>query len=312
MKKGKDNLGDRMKKYESVNKTQLIPKLYTVIRLDGKAFHTYTKQFKKPFDNALINLMDETAIYLCSKIQGAKFAFVQSDEISIFISDMDSLEQQMWFDGEIQKIVSVAASMASAKFNHLAMLNKIELLRDKDARYTTLYDEAMDKLEEMSLAEFDARVFQLPNIDELINCYIWRQQDCIRNSISSVAQHNFSSKELHKKSTRDMKEMLVDIKDPWENYEEKQKNGRLIIKNLYINDELASTNISDDDTSTIWYQPNGNGLYPSKLGRALKYCMSFDGIEDWCDIQIEKIRSKWESVACPELVINKQFLKDKI
>ena len=313
--KKSDNLGDRMKKYESVNKTHLISKLYTVIRLDGKAFHTYTKQFKRPFDNELINLMDETAIYLCSKIQGAKFAFVQSDEISIYLSDMDSLEQQMWFDGEVEKIVSVSSSMASAKFNHIAFLNKLkcQLSNDFDMRSTiNLHD-----LETMSLAEFDARVFQLPNVEELVNCYIWRQQDCIRNSISSVAQSRFSAKELHKKSTKDMKQMLIDINDSWENYEPKQKTGRLIVKNLYINDQLATTKYNDidenEDNLPIIYQPDlQSTFFPSKFGRALKYCMSSHGFEDWCDIRIEKIRTKWESVACPELILNKQFLKDKI
>lgn len=308
MKKGKDK-GDRMKKYEAVNKSNLIPKLPTVIRLDGKAFHTYTKQFKKPFDNSLINLMDQTAIYLCSKIQCAKFAFVQSDEISIYLSDRDSLEQQMWYDGEVEKMVSVSASMAAAKFNHLAFLNSIEKLRDKDAYLTSLSEQSMDKLETMLLAEFDARVFQLPNDEELINAFIWRQQDCIRNSISSVAQSRFSQKELHKKSTKDMKQMLVDINDAWENYEEKQKTGRLIVKKLYINDiEVAENNY--DGTEKIIYQPEGNGLYPSKHGRALQYGMSTNGDEDWCDIEIKKIRSKWVSVACPELISNKNFIKN--
>lgn len=310
--KKSDNLGDRMKKYEAVNKSNLIPKLPTVIRLDGKAFHTYTKQFAKPFDNSLINLMDQTAIYLCSKIQGAKFAFVQSDEISIYLSDRDSLEQQMWYDGEVQKMVSVSASMAAAKFNHLRFLDTLLSITGVDertmgARYNHIDRE--DILVPMTLAEFDSRVFQLPNDEELINAFIWRQQDCIRNSISSVAQSRFSAKELHKKSTKDMKQMLVDINDPWENYTTKQKSGRLIVKKLYINDiEVAENNY--DGTEKIIYQPEGGGLYPSKHGRALQYAMSTNGDEDWCDIEIKKIRSKWESVGCPELVSNKSFIKN--
>jgi len=152
--KKSDNLGDRMKKYEAVNKSNLIPKLPTVIRLDGKAFHTYTKQFKKPFDNSLINLMDQTAIYLCSKIQGAKFAFVQSDEISIYLSDRDSLEQQMWYDGEVEKMVSVSASMAAAKFNHLRFLDVLSSITKlmkitMGPRYNRI--DLIDKLENMLL-----------------------------------------------------------------------------------------------------------------------------------------------------------------
>ncbi|TXG86072.1 MAG: hypothetical protein E6R13_01165, partial [Spirochaetes bacterium] len=136
MSKNKNNaLGDRMKKYEVITRTHLIPKLYTIIRLDGKAFHTYTKQFKKPFDDVLISAMDETAKYLCSNIQGAKFAYVQSDEITIFVSDMDSLEQQMWFDGEVQKIVSIAASMATAKYNHVMVVNKLKTQMELDGEF---------------------------------------------------------------------------------------------------------------------------------------------------------------------------------
>lgn len=303
MSKNKNNaLGDRMKKYEVITRTHLIPKLYTIIRLDGKAFHTYTKQFKKPFDDVLINAMDETAKYLCSNIQGAKFAYVQSDEITIFISDMDSLEQQMWFDGEVQKIVSIAASMASAMFNHVMVVNKLQHNID------------IQSVINMKLAEFDARVFQVPTVDELINCFIWRQQDCIRNSVSSVAQYRFSPKELHKKSTKDMKQMLIDINDPWENYTEKQKTGRFITKNMYINDIRVGNDEDDENerTDVIWYQPEVNGLYPSKHGRALQYGMTEHGWEDWCDIEIKKIRSKWESVACPELVNNKLYLKARI
>lgn len=300
--KTKDSLGNRMKKYEVITRTHLIPKLYTIIRLDGKAFHTYTKQFRKPFDDILINAMDETAKYLCSNIQGAKFAYVQSDEITIFVSDMDSLEQQMWFDGEVQKIVSIAASMASAKFNHVMTVNKLQHNID------------IQSVINMKLAEFDARVFQVPTVDELINCFIWRQQDCIRNSISSVAQYRFSAKELHKKSTKHMKQMLIDINDPWENYTEKQKTGRFITKNMYINDIRVGNKEDNENerTDVIWYQPEGEGLYPSKHGRALQYAMTKHDWEDWCDIEIKKIRSKWESVACPEFVNNKLYLKARV
>lgn len=292
MKKGKDLFGDRMKQYESINNTYLIPKLYTVIRLDGKAFSTYTKQFKKPFDNDLIKLMDETAIYLCSNIQGAKFAFVQSDEISIYISDNDSLEQQMWYKGNIQKIVSVSASMAAAKFNHLMFIRKLAFNQD---------------IFKIKLAEFDSRVFQVPNKEELVNVFLWRQQDCIRNSISSVAQNRFSPNELNKKSTKDMKEMLVEINDSWDNYTEKQKTGRFITKNLYIND-IVVANQNEDDITKIWYQPdNQSTFYPSKHGRALQYVISKAGDDDWCDIEIKKIRSKWESIPCPEILNNKEL-----
>ena len=100
----------------------------------------------------------------------------------------------------------------------------------------------------------------------------------------------------------------------FENYTEKQKTGRFITKNMYINDIRVGNKEDDENerTDVIWYQPEGEGLYPSKHGRALQYGMTEHGWEDWCDIEIKKIRSKWESVACPELVNNKLYLKARI
>ena len=168
----KDNLGDRMKDYyESRTKSLLPRRTYTIIRIDGKAFHTYTRGLERPFDDKLINDMDETAKYLCKNIQGAKFAFVQSDEISVLLTDFDKLQTSAWFDGSIQKITSISASLATAKFNELRP-NKIAL--------------------------FDSRTFTIPSNVEVENYFIWRQQDTVRNSISSVAQSLYSSKELHK------------------------------------------------------------------------------------------------------------------
>ena len=114
----KDSLGDRMKRfYENITKYFLPRRTYTIIRIDGKAFHSLTQNFDKPFDYTFINQMDETAKYLCKNIQGAKFAFVQSDEISILMTDFDKINTSAWFDGNVQKIASISASMATSKFN---------------------------------------------------------------------------------------------------------------------------------------------------------------------------------------------------
>jgi hypothetical protein len=171
----KDTLGDRMKEYyENRTKTYLPRRTYTLIRIDGKAFHTYTKGLNRPFDDQLMDDMDETAIYLCKNIQGAKLAFVQSDEISILLTDFDKLQTSAWFDGNIQKITSVSSSLATAKFNELRP-NKLAL--------------------------FDSRVFTIPSKVEVENYFIWRQQDTVRNSISSVAQSLYSSKDGGLRST---------------------------------------------------------------------------------------------------------------
>ena len=113
----RDNLGNRMKNYEHTSRTYLTRRLPVIIRLDGKAFHTFTKGLKKPFDEILIDAMWETAKYLCKSIQGCKIAYVQSDEISLLLTDYDTIESCAWFDNNIQKMVSISASMATLAFN---------------------------------------------------------------------------------------------------------------------------------------------------------------------------------------------------
>lgn len=240
MKNSKDNLGERMKGYENVNRNYLIPRSYTIIRIDGKAFHTYTKGMQRPFDMDFIDDMDKTAKYLCSKIMGAKFAFVQSDEISILLTDFDTLETQGWFDGNIQKVVSVSASMATAKFNQLRMKRwlEYELYFNHNAgnnEQPNVIINETDFLEHLpKLAEFDSRVFQLPTITEVENYFIWRQQDTVRNSIQSVAQSLYSSKELHEKNTNQLQELIFQKGINWNDYDAKLKRGRMIIKQTLV------------------------------------------------------------------------------
>ena len=223
----KDSLGDRIKGYEKINKNYLIPKIPTIIRLDGKAFHTFTKGFEKPFDVDLINTMNETAKVLCQNIMGAKIAYVQSDEISLFLSDYDNIHTQPWFGGNIQKIVSVSASIATVAFNNALIKNlnnsgKNELVKEKSFK-----------------AMFDSRVFQLPK-DEVVNYFIWRQNDCVRNSINSVAQKFFSHRELHNKNCNEMQEMLFSKHGiNWNNLDIDRKRGRVIRKKHFISDNNA-------------------------------------------------------------------------
>lgn len=203
----KDSLGDRMKDfYENRTRNFLPRRTYTIIRVDGKAFHSYTRGLVRPFDKKLVNDMDETACYMCKNIQGAKFAFVQSDEISILLTDFEGLTTDAWFDGNIQKIASISASLATAKFNELRP-NKIAL--------------------------FDSRVFTIPSDIEVENYFIWRQQDTTRNSISSVAQSMFSHRELENKNTDQMQEMCFQKGVNWNDFSAKLKRGRLIVKQYY-------------------------------------------------------------------------------
>lgn len=197
----KDSLGDRMKRYEDVTRIKLTPRTPTIIRVDGRAFHNYTKHFQKPFDSQIEEAMAYAAQSLVFEIQGAQLAYVQSDEISVLINDYIHFDTQPWFKKNIQKMVSVAASHTTAVFN-----NHID------------YNVA---------ATFDARVFVLP-IEEVCNYFIWRQKDCMRNSVSALAQSVFSHKELQGKSRKEMMEMLIGANNPWGKLEEHRKFGTLI------------------------------------------------------------------------------------
>ena len=215
----KDPLGDRMKDfYEDRTRYKLARRTNTIIRIDGKAFHTYTKGLKRPFDEGLMEDMNKTTEYLCQNIQGAKFGYVQSDEISILITDYDDISTHAWFDGNLQKMASIAASLATAEFNRLRLIRKMN----------TTVATAGSILEQFKHAMFDARVFQIPYQEEVINYFIWRQQDATRNSISSVAQSLYSAKELHGKKTSDMQEMIFQKGINWNDFTPREKRGSII------------------------------------------------------------------------------------
>ncbi len=211
-------LSTRIKEfYENRTKQFLNRRTITIIRLDGKGFSKLTKSLDKPFDDQFSDDMDATAVYLCENIQGAKFAYTQSDEITVVLSDFDNLETSAWFDYNVQKMVSIASSLATAKFNQL------RLFRDGNTQ----------------LACFDARVFQVPTIDEMVNCIIWRQQDCTRNSISMAASANFSHKQLEGVKGSDKQDMLFKEKDiNWNDYKTKYKRGLVVKRQTIIVDGM--------------------------------------------------------------------------
>ena len=216
MSNKKDSLGDRMKEnYENRAKTYLVRRMPVIIRLDGKAFHTFTKGFKKPYDEVFHNAMNATLQYLCENIQGCKLGYTQSDEITLLLTDYDTLTTDVWFGYGVQKICSVAASMATMKFNQSFEVEseKFDILKCCDETGTiidednwqihTFHRKALHKG-----AMFDARCFNIPE-DEVTNCFVWRQQDATRNAIQMLGQCNFSHKELQKKSCSDIQDMLM-------------------------------------------------------------------------------------------------------
>ena len=211
MSNKKDSLGDRMKEnYENRSKTYLTRRTPVIIRLDGKAFHTFTRGMKKPYDEIFHNTMNATMKYLCENIQGCKLGYTQSDEITLLLTDYDTLSTDAWFDYNVQKICSVAASMATMAFNKyfeqfsMDYLDSVMGLQDFD-----IEDKYLEVLySKYGIAMFDARCFNIPE-EEVTNCFIWRQQDATRNAIQMLGQCNFSHKELHGKSCNDIQDMLM-------------------------------------------------------------------------------------------------------
>ena len=213
MSNKRDSLGDRMKNnYENRAKTYLTRRMPVIIRLDGKAFHTFTKGMKKPYDEIFHNTMNATMKYLCENIQGCKLGYTQSDEITLLLTDYDTLDTDAWFDNNVQKICSVSASMATMKFNQV-LRNQVSDWMDENAEYTgvdiQLPLEARAYTRAVSTgAMFDSRCFNIPE-DEVTNCFVWRQQDATHNAIQMLGQCNFPHKELQGKSCNDIQDMLM-------------------------------------------------------------------------------------------------------
>lgn len=245
-------LGDRMKNYEKSTRQYLDKTKPVIIRLDGKAFHTFTKRFIRPFDDIFIDLMNKTAEHLCKYIQGAKIAYVQSDEITIVLDCSNNPNADLWYGGEIQKIVSVSASEATAIFNKLLFIHILTPHFN-----TTIFD--ISVLTNSDTAKFDSRVFNVDDKDEVTNNILWRQRDCIKNSISTVAQSNFSDKELHKKNGDDKKAMLLEKGVDWNALDNSYKNGRLVTKK----EELHKNQDGTSYVRTKWLAEGMEKILPN-------------------------------------------------
>lgn len=238
----KDSLGDRMKShYENIPKTRLTRREPVIIRIDGKAFHTFTRGFQRPFDDILIKSMQETMKYLCENIQGCKLGYCQSDEISLLITDYETINTAAWFDYQVQKMCSIAASMATLAFNRAfdKACRSWAYFRWEDTALEECnpelgeYFNKMDKVYSQACdkgAMFDARCFSIPK-EEVCNYFIWRQQDATRNSIQMVGQANFSHKELQNKSCDKIQDMLMLEKNiNWNDFDTVKKRGSCCTK----------------------------------------------------------------------------------
>ena len=228
-----DALGKRMKEYyEQVPKTRLVRRTPVAIRLDGKAFHTFTRGFKKPFDEILIKTMQETMKKLCENIQGCVLGYTQSDEITLILQDYKTVDTAAWFDYEVQKMCSIASSMCTLYFNQIFRTNINAAFAGKTGEELGDYHKVMCLARDKG-AMFDARVFNLPK-EEVTNLIYWRQLDATRNSIQMVGQANFSHKELQGKSCNQIQDMImlesgINLND----LTDYQKRGSCCVKKYY-------------------------------------------------------------------------------
>ena len=210
------NIGDRIKKYEEQSRTILLPRSWAVIRLDGKAFHTFTKKMEKPFDHVLIEAMVKSGERVAKEMQGFKIGYHQSDEFSFLLTDTDTYETQMWFEGQVQKLCSVTASMFGAYFN---------------------------KLMGGTEAVFDCRAFNVPR-EDAPNVFLWRQRDWERNSIQMYARTFFSHKSLHNKKHEEIHEMLHSVDKNWStDLTDQEKNGTFITKSDRLQQKMSYNDI---------------------------------------------------------------------
>lgn len=220
-------LDERMKKYEGVSKMFLTVGVPKVIRLDMRAGSTFTKHLKKPFDPVFSGAMEQAAQALCKQIQGAAFAYTQSDEISLILNDGVDKDTQTFFDGNVEKIVSISASICTLEFNK-AYSSLVQMV---PASERERYEKGVWS------ACFDSRVFMLPNVTEVHNYVLWRQQDAIRNSVQMVGRSVFSARELKCKSTTVIKEMLKMKSDVnWEDFAQRHRQGIFIVKEKFTKD----------------------------------------------------------------------------
>lgn len=237
------DLAERMKGYEKRNRYYLQRRMPVILRLDMRAGHSFTKGFERPFDEVFIKSMQETAQYLCENIQNCKLSYQQSDEITLLLVDYDKLNTDCFFDYRVDKLCSIAASMATMAFNNIfskyvkefdleLAYNDNGIDTEENRKLWEIYKKAINKG-----AMFDARCFNIPK-EEVTNLIYWRQLDASRNSIQMVGQANFSHKELQNKSCNDIQDMLMIQKGiNWNDLPTYQKRGSCCVKEEYaVND----------------------------------------------------------------------------
>jgi len=245
----KDSLGDRMKQYENCYRIYLPHNSAIIVRCDMRAGHTFTKGFARPYDKLFASCMWETARQLCKNISGCKIGYTQSDEITLVLTDYENPKTEPWFSNNLQKIVSISASMATLFFNEEFRKSVgYEALHTFDTETETAHTKALTT----RMALFDSRAFLVPR-EEVFNVLYWRQLDCVRNSIQLLGQAHFSHKQLQNKNQNDIQEMLFQEKNiNWANEPNWFKNGVTIYRKPIEIDNSPNCSFSESTIRNKW------------------------------------------------------------
>lgn len=268
------SIDSRMKEfYEVRNRRFLTRRTPVIIRIDGKAFHTYTRGLGKPFDEGLMEDMQLTTKFLCENIQGCKLGYVQSDEISLLLTDYDTLATDAWFDYCQNKMESIAASMATAEFNRLRIIRalKYEMFFNRNCGSDEKPDVRIDDplfLEDSlpKMAHFDARAFNIPK-EDAANYFVWRQQDATKNSIAMLAQSMYPNhRDLEGKNGNQMQEMCFQQGVNWNDLSVSKKRGTACYKTVGRKDLTGKISLEmlqhrRDPKDPIWQDGDRYGIY---------------------------------------------------
>lgn len=239
-----ENLEDKMLYYRGLSDHRLMVKTPVIVMLDGRSFSkAIKKKFNRPFDEDFIRMMNETAKYLCENVANCKFAYTQSDEITLYLSDLDSPNAETFFGYRLCKLQSIIASMATGKFNQL--LTVYNMRKDSHPNH-----DPSVVVENMKLVEFDCRAWNVPTEYDVMAWLIYRQNDCVRNSKAQSAQTYLSHKALLNKKVDEQIDILKQEKDiDWNNYSDGEKYGRFVYK---TQEEFHNVERDVDYIRSVW------------------------------------------------------------
>jgi len=251
------SLEDRMLYYRGLTDYKLMPRSYVMVMVDGRSFsHLIKNKFKKPFDDNFIRMMNETAKYLCENVSGCKFAYVQSDEISLVITDFENENTESFFGFRLTKMLPIIASLATSKFNQVMADYRIGQVTGNSASAGDTVQMCRDAINNMPLYQFDCKCWNLPTYNDVFAWFLYRQIDCVRNSKQAAAQARISHKQLEKLNSDEQINLLKEMTGiDWNDYEDGKKFGRFIYRveeEFEYKGEQANPNIPATYTRHYW------------------------------------------------------------